>query len=564
MKYQSEFFKKLFRPYFLVFTLFITVAMISVCYGTFEHIKNAAYNNELLAARQTAQQIDSYINELNLLAEQVKHQPKATNLFYTLGAEPEGENYFDSDILSSIDISSALKNLLAGRDAKTCVVIYNGNGDFISSSEYSLNKDYFKKMSTNEMYNKSLKEIQGNKGIKVSMAEKGTVFSDGNEYISIAKTLKNDYSEDVYAIVEVFCNSEALKSAVIDDFESGALLLVDRKSGEVLYPEGGTIKDNDIMHVTAFVSNTNWEISAIHSNPFTRSFKLQVIGGLSVIYISLLIMAFSVTRFIGRRVTKPITRLTEYVRGIYAPDSVKEHFVDDKAIDEILELEESFDKMLERVNKSLLQEKNAYYMALQAQMNPHFLYNSLAVIGSLGAEDGSDRVASMCSELSDMLRYVTSYETVSVALREEVEHTKHYLSLMKARYEDYFSYNIDASQELMVMPVPKLFIQPLAENCFKHGFKTVAPPWRIEIKMTGTPRCWTLTIKDNGSGISDEKIKEIEAHIDSMLLKNYIDSEHGIGVANTIVRLKMTHNENIRYEIKNDKGTVISIISKFQ
>lgn len=562
MKYQSEFFKKLFRPYFLVFTLIITVAMISVCYATFEHIKNAAYNNELLSARKTAQQIDSYINELNLLVEQVKHQPKATNLFYTLKDEPAAENHFDSDVLNSISISSALKNLLAGRTVTTSIVIYNGNGDFVSSSEYSLNKEYFKKRSSYERYSELLKEIEADNGLKVSLEKTGNAFLNGSEYVSIAKVLKNDYSEDVYAIIEVFCNIDTLSYAVKDDFKSGALLLIDRKSGDVLYPKNGQIKDDSQMRVKASISNVNWEVAAIHTNPFTSSFKFQVIGGLSVIYILLLIMAFSVTSFIGRRVTKPITQLTEYVRGIYAPDSMQEHLIDDKAIDEILELEESFDKMLERVNNSLMQEKKAYYMALQAQMNPHFLYNSLAVIGSLGAEDGSDRVASMCSELSDMLRYVTSYETVSVSLREEVEHTGHYLSLMKARYEDYFSYNIDVAQELMVMPVPKLLIQPLAENCFKHGFKSVAPPWRIDIKMTGTPQCWTLTIKDNGSGISDEKIKEIETHVEAMLSQNYIDFEHGIGVVNTIARLKMTHNENIRYEIKNNNGTVISIISE--
>lgn len=562
MKYQSEFFKKLFRPYFLVFTLIITVAMITVCYATFEHIKNASYNNELLSARKTAQQIDSYINELNLLVEQVKHQPKATNLFYTLKDEPAAENHFDSDVLNSISISSALKNLLAGRTVTTSIVIYNGNGDFVSSSEYSLNKEYFKKKSSYEHYSELLKEIEANNGLKVRLEKTGNAFLNGNEYVSIAKVLKNDYSEDVYAIIEVFCNIDTLSYAVKDDFKSGALLLIDRKSGDVLYPKNSQIKDDSQMRVKASISNVNWEVAAIHTNPFTSSFKFQVFGGLSVIYILLLIMAFSVTSFIGRRVTKPITQLTEYVRGIYAPDSMQEHLIDDKAIDEILELEESFDKMLERVNNSLMQEKKAYYMALQAQMNPHFLYNSLAVIGSLGAEDGSDRVASMCSELSDMLRYVTSYETVSVSLREEVEHTGHYLSLMKARYEDYFSYNIDVAQELMVMPVPKLLIQPLAENCFKHGFKSVAPPWRIDIKMTGTPQCWTLTIKDNGSGISDEKIKEIETHVEAMLSQNYIDFDHGIGVVNTIARLKMTHNENIRYEIKNNNGTVISIISE--
>ena len=113
-----------------------------------------------------------------------------------------------------------------------------------------------------------------------------------------------------------------------------------------------------------------------------------------------------------------------------------------------------------------------------------------------------------------MLRYVAAYQKVTVPLKEEIIHTKNYLALMKSRYEDYFSYKIDVSDDLMNIPVPKLFIQPLAENCFIHAFKVKEPPWNIDIKMVGTKDRWELIIKDNGSGISEERIAEIKDKID--------------------------------------------------
>ena len=131
---------------------------------------------------------------------------------------------------------------------------------------------------------------------------------------------------------------------------------------------------------------------------------------------------------------------------------------------------------------------------------------------------------------------------------------------MKSRYEDYFSYKIDVSDDLMNIPVPKLFIQPLAENCFIHAFKEKEPPWNIDIKMVGTKDRWELIIKDNGSGISEERIAEIKDKIDKALNERQVGNIGGLGIVNTIVRLTMTHNKNLKYDIYNDNGMKIKIV----
>ena len=192
-------------------------------------------------------------------------------------------------------------------------------------------------------------------------------------------------------------------------------------------------------------------------------------------------------------------------------------------------------------------------------MNPHFLYNTLAVIAAQGLDEGNEKVYGMCTELSDMLRYVAAYESVTVKLSEEINHTKNYLSLMKARYEEYFDYWINVDDGLLDMPVPKLFIQPLAENCFMHGFKDTEPPWHIEIEMHGTRDAWELRIKDNGSGISAKTAQHILSRAENFSANSEMGSIGGLGMINTIVRLRLTHNSNTECVINGDDGTEIII-----
>ncbi|MGN0162357.1 MAG: sensor histidine kinase, partial [Candidatus Ornithomonoglobus sp.] len=140
-------------------------------------------------------------------------------------------------------------------------------------------------------------------------------------------------------------------------------------------------------------------------------------------------------------------------------------------------------------------------------------------------------------------------------------HTRNYLSLMKSRYEDLFEYSVEVDEGLFNIPVPKLFIQPLAENCFIHGFKEKEPPWNIKITTRGSRDLWELVIRDNGSGITDERIAEINKKVEETLSDMRVGDMGGLGIVNTIVRLKMTHNSNISYDIRNDNGMIISIIS---
>ena len=135
----SQLFKRIVTPYFIMITVIISVSMLVVYQSSMEKMKSESSLSARRLAVKTAQQTDAYISELDFLAEQVIRQPKITSAFFD-AHKRNSENRFERDVLKSIEISSALKGLLAERSSKYNICIYNEYGDFVSSQEYLVDK----------------------------------------------------------------------------------------------------------------------------------------------------------------------------------------------------------------------------------------------------------------------------------------------------------------------------------------------------------------------------------------------------------------------------------------
>ncbi|MBR0365721.1 MAG: histidine kinase [Clostridia bacterium] len=556
MDKKSKLLRRIAMPYFIMLTVIISVSMVIVYTSFITRAEgDAAIATHRLADR-TAGQMRTYIDELIVLADQVNHQPIVINTFHELSADNDKGNSFEDDVLRSIEVSSALNALIMKRTTDYNISVYNGSGDFISSQTYLIDEAALKKSLADMDYKAELKRIEESGGTVILPPERNIRTSSEDEYITVMTALKNDYSDTAYGIIEVRGSLKMLDAMLKPEGQESDIFIRDRETGAIIYPSGFVYNENESDYAAAAVKDTEWEAAISYTQP--KGYGIRIFIIFFIIYILLLGFLFFISHVIGISIITPIVRLSRRIKDINDPDEEID-LVEEQAIDEIKDLENSFLNMLERVNNSLRQEKRAYSLALQAQMNPHFLYNSLAVIGAAGAESGCETVSDMCIELSDMLRYVTAYERITVPLKDEIAHTENYLSLMKSRYEDNFSYTIDVSEELLNMAVPKLFIQPLAENCFKHSFRDVSPPWSISIKMTGTPRSWELVIKDNGTGITEEKIAEITDRIEAAAESMSLSGVGGLGIVNTVVRLKMTHSKHIKYSMYNDNGMGIKI-----
>ena len=207
-------------------------------------------------------------------------------------------------------------------------------------------------------------------------------------------------------------------------------------------------------------------------------------------------------------------------------------------------------------------EVQAKMLAIQSQMNPHFLYNTLSVIKIMGKHGDSESVVQMCEDLSQMMRYVSDSKAGPVALKDEIAHTLCYISFINKRYQNKINCNIDIPQEMHDIEVPRLLLQPLVENSAKFVTE-VYPPWTICVQGSIGDNGWSISVTDNGVGFDPAKKQELEEMFASYTPEQTIPDTQidGMGLINIFTRLKLTYRDKAVFKVTQTEtgDTVVTI-----
>lgn len=323
---------------------------------------------------------------------------------------------------------------------------------------------------------------------------------------------------------------------------------------------GHTKSDEHIFYSSTKTKN-NFYVVLTQSEKHIWKIILPQIAAVFLMGIGSFFITISAIFIVTKRATRPLSELTDSVKQISLSTPSLQLDASDYP-DEISSLNQAFDKMLLRLRQSMDEnirrqsyEMKANMIALQAQMDPHFLYNTLTVIKSLSREKNTAQITRTCDYLVKMLRYISSYDDHTVSLNQELAHTENYLELMKIRFEDQFTYtfSIDSDVDTENLRIPKLTLQPLVENCFQHGFKTVAPPWNVYVHFWQEENHWFVNVTDNGTGITPDKKEELMNKIEEFLShpSDSISSMKigGMGLVNTVARLKLRYKSQILFDI---------------
>ena len=232
-----------------------------------------------------------------------------------------------------------------------------------------------------------------------------------------------------------------------------------------------------------------------------------------------------------------------------------------------------YEQMLDRLKESKMKAEKMSYLQLraqldlmQAQVNPHFIYNVLNIISAKGLLAEDESICDMCDNLSKILRYSTNVKRKEATLREEVDYLRDYLMLLKCRYEDRLDYSISIDRDIWSVIIPKLAIQQIVENAVNHGFSDNVDTLRIEIEAKHFSNGWRIIIQDNGRGIDEEKLGAIKnrlIELNRQLNDCYENVEFeigGMGIFNTYSRLYLLYKENLKFDINsNGAGTTVII-----
>lgn len=318
--------------------------------------------------------------------------------------------------------------------------------------------------------------------------------------------------------------------------------LAQKAMGDYIYYEAGYLKQ-------------------VEDDMFVRILTVGVLLGIIVV----LVVAFVLKKSfrLAKEITDPIASLSENVRkvgyGDFRIQSVETNVIEVKNLNQgVQKMARRIETLLQNVQEEERKQHMIQLELLQAQVSPHFLYNTLDTIVWMIECDKSDEATEMVVALSDFFRLVLSKGKEFISIRMEEQHIRSYLQIQEKRYHDIMEYHIALSPELYEYQIPKMTLQPIVENALYHGIKCKRSKGIIDISGELTGNLIYLTVSDDGAGMDEENLKNLSHEI----LKPCKETDRGFGLANVNERIRMYFGEEygIHIESAPGRGTKITIV----
>lgn len=335
-----------------------------------------------------------------------------------------------------------------------------------------------------------------------------------------------------------------------------------------------TKKDMDIIF-TKEIDDIFWTLSisfnrySLYSNFYT----LQKILLLSLILGGITALFFSI--YLSKLITRPIQDIqkimNEVYLGNYTPNNSEYYNY------EINELNKTYNELINKIiylihevyEKQQLSHQSEI-KALQAQINPHFLYNTLEAINWLIREDGGqDKAIAAILKLSKLFQYRigSSKRGDVVSIEEELNHIRQYLDIIKIRFDERLGISIKCDSKASEFQIPRLSLQPIVENAISHGIEDMQEGGNVDINIESNEIEIKITISDNGIGIRKQKLLELNKFLRlgaEVNIKSTDENSNGVGLLNVNKRLLLFFEKNATMKLFNNKprGTIVEIVIK--
>ena len=331
------------------------------------------------------------------------------------------------------------------------------------------------------------------------------------------------------------------------------------ENSEILnLPDGSHISDG-VIYTIKTLDNSNWKIIGVTFLDETVNSRVNTMIIVSVlIFLLVVLMSFLSGRLFSRLFTKPVKKLSSAMRAF---EDNAAGFVYEPVLGaiEVNSLSDSFEHLVKRIQQLMEEVKNeettlrkTELKALQAQINPHFLYNTLDSISWMCEEGKNEEAVTMVNSLAKLFRISISRGQEIIPIDKEVQHAECYLQIQKYRYTNQFDYELDIQESCKDYLCNKITLQPMIENALYHGLNMI-DEGHIIIRIFEDGDDVIMEVEDNGVGMTQEQI-------DNLFVSDITD-KRGIGVKNVNDRIKIYFGERYGITIKSelDVGTVVSI-----
>lgn len=568
-------FKSIQSTIFAGVAMLVLSAVLIVTAVSVQYTDSAIFENSLLytqtITKQINQNIDSYITYMDNIVSVISGSEDAQ--YYLFRENPDGGH--EKRLLEQFRI------ILKGRsDIRNIGLVCDGGNSLFNTGYSSKNPDL--DLSTQEWYKKAV-ESKG-KSILTSSHVQHVIEGERPWVITMSRGISNLVGSRAskgavfidlnYSAISELCDQNSIG-------DKGYVFIVDQDGNIVYHPQQQQLYNELQTENIEAVMNAKTDTVTVgegeHEKIYTisRSDKTgwTVVGCMNVaellkssrqaqrIYVicaaGLIILSLILSRVLARNITYPIQRLRDSMKKVQTGEFPTTD-IEVSSENEIGSLTKSFNVMTHRIAELMEQniheqeeKRKSELKALQSQINPHFLYNTLDSIIWMAEGKKNEEVVLMTASLARLLRQSISNADELVSVGQEAEYARSYLTIQKMRYKDKLEFQIDISPAISGVKIIKLVLQPIIENAIYHGLKYKESKGFLIVRGYQEGKKAVLEVEDNGVGMDEETL----SHIFEKHKVNY--HSNGVGVYNVQKRLKLYYGEEygIVYKSRKNEGT---------
>lgn len=569
--------KKSFRTLFLGVLLTVSILPVIIIFLFTLHNNSRFYQTQI--SEMGNHEVQNKVAEVNRVTEHL--QELLTALIFSTyddmscileisAQETQGENLTAYErLLNARKFEYVSDNLIGTDQYVDGVYLFNESEytySFVKNKELGMEKDYY--------HSKWYQEILASRDFEMVQLYKNEVFPKGT--IIMGRVFPSANGKSVLVVV---CNESVLRQIS----EDGQMFIID-ENGNTLYGEREELseeekkeicarkngilsqKNRDDTYVFGTLKINNWKIvEKISFNDFEVLYQKNTIY-LFILLVIIITLVSILVFYLDRKFLKPLTTLSEIMQ-YSAEEEFKLPQRDCLREDEIGTLYRGYEKMIKEIHM-LIQEKyvseikylNSKLQSLMSQINAHFIFNTLENISSLAYLEENAQIATMSKSLGDMLRYSIDYEKDEEKLKTEILHIEQYIKIQEIRFGNHIFLEKKIEKGLEETKVLKFMLQPIVENSIEHGLAGIDLPWIIRLSAYKDRGGVTVTVCDNGIGMSEEAVenvrKKIHAYDELSSDSRYVS----IGLSNIHKRIQLLYHDPYGLDIENAEGRGVKIL----
>ncbi|TBL71380.1 cache domain-containing sensor histidine kinase [Paenibacillus thalictri] len=561
----------------IIFTAIVLIPLMIL--GLFSFQKSAGMmqeqisEGELERMRQIEKSMSFFIKDVEQLSMYMYRNSLLQDILLKPGSRGDTEKFQDYQ-----QINGLFETLLSSKKWGVKIYVIGLNGDRYFTGDYiPMNYDrYLERWGIFRKANQANGNVAWDAQYSIRKMESQEVVLSAGRLLKHIKTdeklgylvidILDSAVADIYQTVRGFSGSTFYllddMGYVISSFPDKSAVGTNLQHPEldrILQREEGYFKAdwNGSPHIMVYNTVKSTGFKMVSVIPFSLiAEKTSIIRNFTIVLACMgLLVAIWLAYLLSATVTRPLTQLTGLMTKVES-GHLDVRF-NPKYQDDVGRLGRSFDRMTQRLNDLIRESyekqvrlRESELKALQAQINPHFLYNTLETVNWLAKMKGVAEISRIVVSLAEMLRYSINKTKDMVTVGEDMRHIQNYLAIQSIRYRDKFDMTIEVDEDARSCLIPTLMLQPLIENAIVHGLEAKLEKGILHVRIQKAGGMLRIAITDDGVGIGEEQLAEIRRREFRVPQRGHT----GIGLENVIKRLYIYFGEQAEFTIQSEKG----------